>query len=103
MVNSKIAYAKYFCTRDDLNDSLTYFIFMFGNDITIFLYVRGDVIFLKTEMQHRVSSVHYSLLKCGLMYTNKIVKESSRCENNIYLSFVFQYTTTAIPIFPKEC
>ena len=55
------------CTRDDFNDSLPYFKFMFGNDITIFLYVRGDVIFLKTEMQHRVSSVHYSLLKCGLM------------------------------------
>ena len=38
-----------FPTRDDLNYSFPYLIFMFGNDITIFIDVRGNVIFLETE------------------------------------------------------
>ena len=62
-----------FPTRDDLNNSFPYLIFMFGNEITIFIDVRGNVIFFETEQKFLL------ICKCNaesclwiILYTNMV-------------------------------
>ena len=62
-----------FPTRDDLNNSFPYLIFMFGNDITIFLDVRGNVIFLETEQKFLlICKCNAESRLCIILYSNMV-------------------------------